>query len=145
VTSPPLRQGDFAWCAFPEREAPLRPGPLHVVYVLAVATVSGRYAAMVAYTTSQPSSDPLPPGVLAFTAAEAALLGQTRPFVMDLRRLAYLPLTTLWFPGLDRTDGGILARAPKALRNQINATATELARRRPEVLSRAGPLWRSPS
>ena len=133
------------WCAFPEREAPLRPGPLHVVYTLAVAAVAGRYAAMVAYTTSQLSGGPLPLGVVAFTAERAAALGQTRAFLLDLRRLAYLPLTSLWFPSLDGLDGGILGRAPKGLRDQLNTTVAELARRRPEMLSRTGPLWRSPS
>ncbi|MGH7213027.1 MAG: hypothetical protein ACREF1_16390 [Acetobacteraceae bacterium] len=54
MTAPPLRHGDFVWCAFPGREAPLRPGSLHVAYTLAVAAVTGGYAVMAAYTTSQP-------------------------------------------------------------------------------------------
>ena len=36
---PAVQQGDFVWCAFPERETLLRPGPLHVAYTLAVAAV----------------------------------------------------------------------------------------------------------
>ncbi len=85
MTVPPLQQGDFVWCAFPEREAPLRPGPLHVGYTLAVAAVAGGHGVMVAYTTSQPWSGPLPPGVIAFDSEEAASLGQARAFVLDLR------------------------------------------------------------
>lgn len=49
---------------------PESPGPLHVRYVLAV---------------------------LPFTIEEAHRLGQSRAFVLDLRRLANLPLTPTWF------------------------------------------------
>ena len=82
---PLLRQGNFAWCAFPEREAPLRPGPLHVAYVAAGA---GHHGAMVADTTSQPWPGSLLVGVLAFTEEETAAFGQARAFVLNLRRLA---------------------------------------------------------
>jgi len=68
---------------------PLRPGPLHVAYTLAVAAVAGGYGVMVAYTMSQPWAGPLPQGVIAFDSTEAAGLGQTCAFVLDLRRLAY--------------------------------------------------------
>jgi len=97
---------------------------------------------MVAYTTSQPWAGSPPPGVLAFDGAAAAGLGQARAFVLDLRRLAYLPLTATWFPHAGEGNAAVIGRAPKALRNRINAVATELAQRRPETLSRSGPLWR---
>jgi len=141
VTAPALQQGDFTWCAFPEREAPLRPGPLHVAHTLAVAAVAGGYGAMVAYTTGQPWAGALPPGVLAFDNEQAAGLGQARAFVLDLRRLAYLPLTATWFPRVGEAGTGVLGRAPRALRDRANAVTAELARRRPETLSRGGPLW----
>ncbi len=111
MTPPPLQQGDFVWCAFPEREAPLRPGPLHVAYILAVAAVAGGYGVMAAYTTSQPWTGALPQGVLSFDRSAAASLGQSRAFVLDLRRLAYLPLTVAWFPRLTEPDAGVLGRA----------------------------------
>ena len=129
------------WCAFPEREVPLRPGPLHVAYTLAVAAVSGSYGVMAAYTTSQPWSGALPQGVIAFDSAEAANLGQARAFVLDLRRLAYLPLTAAWFPRVGEDGAGVLGRAPNVLRDRVNVMVTELAKRRPESLSRSGPLW----
>lgn len=141
MTAPPLQQGDFVWCAFPEREAPLRPGPLHVAYTLAVAVVAGGYGVMAAYTTSQPWIGSLPPGVLTFDSKEAAGLGQARAFVLDVRRLAYLPLTATWFPRTGEAETGVLGRAPKTLQDRVNAIATELAKRRPESLSRSGPLW----
>jgi hypothetical protein len=106
-----------------------------------VANVPGGYGLMAAYTTSQPWSGALPQGVVVFDAAEAASLGQARAFVLDLRRLAYLPLTATWFPRLGEMGAGVLGRAPKALRAQVNAMMIELAKRRPESLGRSGPLW----
>ncbi len=143
MTAPAFQQGDFVWCAFPEREAPLRPGPLHVAYTLAVAAVADGHGVMVAYTTSQPWAGALPQGVITFDSAEAAGLGQARAFVLDLRRLAYLPLTAAWFPRVTEEGAGVLGRAPKALRDRVNAMTTELVKRRPETLSRSGPLWGS--
>jgi hypothetical protein len=112
-----------------------------VAYTLAVAAVGGGYGVMTAYTTSQPWAGALPHGVIAFDSAEAASLGQTRTFVLDLRRLAYLPLAPAWFPRVGQEGAGVLGRAPKALRDRVNAMATELAKRRPDTLSRSGPLW----
>jgi len=140
VTATPFRHGDFVWCAFPEREAPLRPGPLHIAYTIGIGGTPTRPMAVVAYTTSQPWEGPTPPGVVTFNAADAAQLGQARPFVLDLRRMAYLPLTTSWFPRLEEPCAGMLGRAPKALRSRLDAIALELATRRPEVLTRLGPL-----
>ena len=117
------------------------PGPLHVAYTLAVAAVAGGYGVVTAYTTSQPWAEALlPHGVIAFDSAEAASLGQARAFVLDLRRLAYLPLTAAWFPRVGEEGAGVLGRAPKALRDRVNAMTTELVKRRPEILSRSGPL-----
>lgn len=121
----------------------MRPGPLHVVYTLAVAAVAGGHGVMVAYTTSQPWVGPLPRGVLTFSREAAAGLGQTRAFVLDLRRLAYLPMTPTWFPRAGEAGAGVLGRAPKTLRDQVNAVLTEVATRRPETLSRSGPLWQA--
>ena len=130
------------WCGFPEQELPLRPGPPHVAYTLAVArTVSG-HAAMLAFTTSQPWPGTLPHGVLAFDAASALAMGQTRAFVLDLRRLAYLPVTHAWFPRLGAERYGLLGRAAKPVRARINTVLAELLQRRPELVTRAGPLWK---
>ncbi len=119
----------------------MRPGPLHVAYTLAVAAVAGGYGVMAAYTTSQPWAGALPHGVIAFDSEEAAKLGQACAFVLDLRRLAYLPLTATWFPRLGGVGADVLGRAPKALRDRANAVTTELAKRRPETLTKSGPLW----
>lgn len=96
--------------------------------------------AVVAYTTSQPWEGPMPPGIVVFNTADAVLLGQARSFVLDLRRMAYLPLTAGWFPRLHEPGARVLGRAPKALRSRLDAIALELVTRRPEVLTRLGPL-----
>jgi hypothetical protein len=67
-------------------------------------------------------------------------MGQSRPFTLDLRRIAPLPVTEEWFPDLDTPDHGILGRAPEKLRLLYEAALTELARRRPENIERLGPL-----
>lgn len=46
-----------------------------------------------AYTTSQPWSGPKPPGIYAYDRDAAAKMGHDRPFTLDLRRLAAVPVT----------------------------------------------------
>ena len=140
-----MQEGDFVWCAFPERENPARPGPLHLAYTLAVSGVvapdGGReFTALAAYTTSQSwLGAPLPLGVVAFDQQDAAKLGQTRAFVMDLRRLAVLPLTLEWFPGLDQPGRGVQGHMPKRQQLRYAQVATDLLTRRPEIVERLGP------
>ena len=121
----------------------MQAGAEHVAYVLDSAErAGGRLTAMVAYTTSKPWDGPLPLGVILFPAAEAAMVGQARAFVMDLRRLAYLPVTPVWFPRLGDPGCGVLGRASKSQRDRFGATVTELAVRHAENLEHLGPLWR---
>jgi hypothetical protein len=79
--------------------------------------------------------------VVAIDAAEAALFGQARAFRLDLRRLAFVPVTPAWFPELERDGHGVLGRAGKALRLTLQAELTTVQRRSPEMLQRLGPLW----
>ncbi len=144
MIAPPFQAGDFVWSAFPERENPARPGPLHLAYTLAVSGVAGGslLSALCAYTTSQPwPGGAIPLGVRAFDRQEAAGLGQARPFVMDLRRLAFVPIAPAWFPQLDTPGAGIQGHATKALQRSLMQTTTELLIRRSELVERLGPLW----
>ena len=146
MTAPPIQEGDFVWCAFPEHEAPLRPGPIHIGYTLAVSgatSLSGFPSALVGYTTSQPwpSDVRLPRGVFAFDREEAGNFGQPRAFVMDLRRIAYVPVTQTWFPRLGEDGNGTLGHAPKAQQRLFRDTANDLIARHGESLDRLGPLW----
>ena len=116
---------------------------LRTAYTLAVsgvATPGGgqEFTALAAYTTSRswPGST-LPLGVVAFNQQAAANLGQARAFIMDLRRLAALPLTSEWFPWLDQPGRGVQGHMPK--RQQLRYAQDQ--RRHPEIVERLGPRW----
>jgi hypothetical protein len=93
-----------------------------------------------AYTSSQQWRGPKPPGIYVFDQGTAAGLGQSKPFFLDLRRMALLPATVDWFPELDSPGHGTVGRAPEKLRLELEATALDIARRRPEIMERLGPL-----
>lgn len=143
----PFQDGDFVWCAFPERENPAQPGPLHLGYSIAVSgvalTTSPPPSALMAYTTSQqwPPAIPFPLGVLAFNQVQASRYGQSKAFVMDLRRIAFLPVTPVWFPYLGQPGGGVQGHAPKADQRRFRQAAEDLAGRHAELVERLGPLW----
>ena len=75
----------------------------------------------VAYTTSRPSPAhtraPRRPGL---PRRGSPLAEFKRPFVLDLRRLAKLPLSKAWFPEIDMPSCGTVAVAPLTLRDEIN-------------------------
>ena len=144
MTISPFRRGDFVWCAFPQRETPFQPGPRHVGYVARVLGAPSPIGlvALVAYTTSQPwSSATRPPGVFPFNRQDAATFGQARPFVLDLRRLALMPVESAWFPWMDRAGSGIQGRASAYWQQRFNQTVEDFITRRPEIIERLGPLW----
>jgi len=106
------------------------------------ATGGQRFSALVAYTTSQPRRSPTAPlGVFSFDRTEAARFGQSRAFVMDLRRLAAVPVTTRWFPRLEQSGRGIVGHMPKSEQRRFLRVAEDLLTRRPESIERLGPLW----
>ena len=145
LTASPYRLGDFVWCAFPQREVPARPGPQHLAYALVVSDpASGTPGALLAaYTTSRPwpANIASPLGVFRFNRQEAATLGQARAFVLDARRIAYVPITPEWFPRLGDPGLGVQGRAPKALQRSIWTVAEDLLTRHAELVERLGPLW----
>jgi hypothetical protein len=142
LSLPPFPEGSFVWCAFPQREHPARPGPgEHIAYTLGISGTAD-FTALVAYTSSQPWPEPTrPPGVFVFDQPAAAGLGQARAFVMDLRRLAAVPVTPAWFPRLGQPGGGVLGHMPKHRQRQYLDIAEQLLTRRPDLIERLGPLW----
>jgi hypothetical protein len=128
--------GAFVRVLFPTREKPHQPGLPHIGYILGVAA---GYA-MVAYTTSQPwpADTPLPAGARLFDTREAARLNQSRAFLLRLDILAKLPLTRAWFPAIEQAGEGIVAIAPARLQAELTRLATNLARRRRELLEMRG-------
>jgi hypothetical protein len=128
--------GAFVRVLFPTREKPHQPGLLHIGYVL----VSSTREATVAYTTSQPwpAHTPLPAGVRLFDAREAERLQQSRAFVLRLDVLAKLPVTREWFPDLNQPNQGVVSIAPPALQAELVRLATNLIRRRRDLLYMRG-------
>ena len=126
---------------FPNREQPNRPGPKpRVGYVYAI-TPSGQGAAALLYTTTVLWSDPnVPLGVIAVDRRHAAALGQ-KPFTIDARTAAVLPVTTEYFPQLSHADHGIRGQAPIQLTRRIEAVMREL-RDRGVVIDVRGPKVR---
>lgn len=106
------------------------------------AVATDGWSALVAYSTSQAWKQPArPPGLFVIDRQEAAAFGQARAFVLDLRRLAYIPVTPAWFPWLDQPGGGIQGRVTARWEQQFKRAAEELLTRRPEIIERLGPLW----
>jgi hypothetical protein len=141
VAGPPFGAGAFIWCRFPfgPPERPDRPGPArHIAYVLATADRGA--VALLAYTSSgrwRPATRTLPAGVIEFNAEAAGAVGQ-KPFHLDLRCLARVPITPEWFPDLDLPSRGTVGVAGKRLQNAIQAEARRLAERSPHIIEVRG-------
>jgi hypothetical protein len=137
----PYQHGDFVWCNYPQRENPARPGPRDVGYVVLSTGTDQGGIAVLAYTTSQPwTGAPRPAGVYSIDRETAASMGQARPFTLDLRRVAAVPVTAQWFPELNMADHGIIGRAPAWQRGVYESMTKALATRHPENIERLGPL-----
>jgi hypothetical protein len=141
LADPLYRPGDFVWSAFPERENPARPGPGHIGYIALTTSTDQGDAVFLAYTTSQQWSGRAPSGVYAYDRDTAAGMGHSRPFTLDLRRLAALPVTAEWFPDIAIPNRGVVGKAPERVRMELEVVMKSLFRRCPEIIERLGPLW----
>jgi hypothetical protein len=123
-------------------DPPDRPGPArHVAYVLATDSKPRVPMLLLAYTSSglwRGSPGPLPAGVLEFDAVAARAVGQ-KPFHLDLRCLAQVPLAENWFPDLARAGHGIVGRAGARLSERIDALMSELVTRSRDLIEMRGP------
>jgi hypothetical protein len=138
----PCRRGDFVDCLFPFAEYPTRPGPMrHIAYVRAVVRLSsGALAADVMFTTTSPRmSAQIPPG-LSVRIAEAVSrrMGMRNSFVIDIHRLALLPLEAAWFPDIENTDF-VIGRADDHLRDAVAKRYADMVDRDPAQVVRFGP------
>ncbi len=126
--TPPYRAGQFVWCRFPTREQPLSPGPkLRIGYVLDVSP--SMMTAMLYTSTARWADDRLPLGVIHIGEKQAQKLGQ-KPFAIDVRCAAFLPISIEFFPHLMDADHGVQGEAPAGLDRKIKAVLTEMRRRR---------------
>jgi hypothetical protein len=83
----------------------------------------------------------MPPGVYGFDRETAAGMGQARPFMLDLRRVAFVPVTVEWFPELQSPNHGIVGRASERIRLELEKAMTKLFNRHSANIERLGPLW----
>lgn len=144
MTPPKLADGSFVWTRFPfgPPHRPDQPGPArHISYVLAQHSAARGTQLLLAYTSSGRwrGAAPAPPlGVLEFDAAAAHALGQ-RPFHLDLRCLARVPLTEAWFPDLAGAGHGVVAVANERLRAEIEHLFDGLVARSRDLIEMRGP------
>jgi hypothetical protein len=125
--TPLYRAGQFVWCRFPTAERPLVSGPkLRIGYILDVSP--SRVTAVLYTTTTRWVGDRVPLGVIPIDERAAQKLGQ-KPFVIDLRCAAFIPITSDFFPRLDHAERGVQGEAPAGLTRQIAAVLTEMQRR----------------
>jgi len=144
VAEPKIADGSFVWTLFPfgPPHRPDRPRPTrHIAYVLAQNSARRPAQLLLAYTSSGPwrsAAPAVPLGVIEFGAAEAKALGQ-RPFHIDLRCLAQVPLTEAWFPDLAQPDRGVVAVAGARLQGRIQRVLDELVERNRHLIEMRGP------
>lgn len=144
MAASPIPDGAFVWTMFPfgPPDPPDRLGPArHIAYVLATDSRPKSPVLLLAYTSSGPwrgASGRLPPGVMEFDAAAARVLGQ-RPFHLDLRCLAQVPLSERWFPDLAQPGHGVVGQAGARLRGRIDAALTGLVARSRDLIEIRGP------
>jgi hypothetical protein len=112
----PFEPGDFVWTNFPFEADPNHPGPgRHAVLIMATfgtreaAQISAKPApkrgiAVAVYTSSQVGkfgTNP-PIGVIPVPVDRALKSGNRTAFFIDVRKRAFMPLSTEYFPELDR-------------------------------------------
>ncbi len=133
--------GAFVRVLFPTEEKPRQPGLMHIGYILGTTVIGTKSrGALVAYTTSQPwpRGTPLPLGARLFDAEEAAVLNQSRGFMLRLDILAKLPLTKAWFPDIEAPNEGIISVAPARLQEELVDLGMHLVRRRRSLIHMRG-------
>jgi hypothetical protein len=105
----------------------LLPGPkLRIGYVLDVSP--SMMTAMLYTTTARWTDDRLPLGVICIGERQARELGQ-KPFAIDVRCAAFLPITIDFFPQLMHAGRGVQGAAPAGVERKIKAVLTEMLRR----------------
>jgi hypothetical protein len=98
-----LRRGDYVLCNFPFRGS-AGPGPSpHIVLCAATGRVRDARFAIVFYTTTRTDyrGARRPRQYLLVDQPRARALGQRSAFHVDASRVARLPLTKQYFPGLE--------------------------------------------
>lgn len=138
--TPAYRPGQFVWCRFPTAEQPEAPGSKsRIGYILAIRRIGRADVAALLYTTTArwPTETARPLGVIPIDERQAQAIGQ-KPFTIDVRTAAALPITAEFFPHLERTDRGIQGAASPGLTRKIESVLEDLRRRQIAITVR-GP------
>jgi len=80
---------------------------------------------------------PLPLGVIRVAGAAAAKMNQ-KPFVIDARRIAFVPATEDFFPRIRSPENAVIHEATKGFRVQVENVLAQLAKR-PDLVQLLGP------
>jgi hypothetical protein len=139
---PVFRPRQFVWCRFPYMEEPLRPGPQeHVGYVADIRQIGGNahFTVMTLYTTTTPWEPDvrLPLGVIPVEPAMAERMNQ-KGFVMDARKIAFVPVNSAFFPRIGEPGKGIVHTASQKFHELVQNTLMQLAKRA-ELVVKLGP------
>ena len=139
---PPFRPRQFVWCQFPYMEEPLRPGPEeHVGYIVEVGRIGSNphLTVMSLYTTTTPwePNAPHPLGIVPVETVVANKMNQ-KGFIMDARKVAFIPVTVDFFPRLSSVDKGIIHTASVRFHDLVLNTLAKLAKR-PALIVKLGP------
>lgn len=142
MNKPPFLPGQFVWCRFPLFEAPLAPGDKErIVYVVDIRQQAERrvFTVMSLYTTTRrwDPGVPLPLGVIPVAAPQAATMNQ-KPFIIDARRIAFVPATESFFPRLRTPETAILFESAPAFRRHVENILAKLVGR-PDLAQTLGP------
>jgi hypothetical protein len=132
----------FVWCQFPYLEEPLRPGPKeHVAYVADARQIRGKahLTVMAIYTATAPwqAGAKLPLGIIPI-ASEIAQQKKQKSFVMDARKIAFIPVNQAFFPRIATPEKGIIHTASQRFHEHVQNTLTQLAKR-PDLVVTPGP------
>jgi hypothetical protein len=149
----PFEPGDFVWTNFPFEADPNHPGPgRHAALIMATfgtreaAQISAKPApkrgiAVAVYTSSQVGkfgTNP-PIGVIPVPVDRALKSGNRTAFFIDVRKRAFMPLSTEYFPELDRPGFGIVGRADKGLFAEARRQFILVNERHKEMIVNLGP------
>lgn len=140
----PFQSGQFVWSRFPFHEKPSDPGPIeHIAYIAGIIPIRGRphVTAVSIYTTTRQvrAGEVVPIGLIPVPEDLARRMNQ-KPFVVNARRIGFLPVTPAFFPRLAMPGHGIVHTLAQSvqLRSAISAELKRVSQR-PELIEHLGP------
>ena len=142
MTASAVPRGAFVDCFFPFAEKPAIPGPMpHIAYVQTMLHLkNGEHRLLAMFTTTSPRIiDSIPPALkIRIPETSSRQMGMRNSFVIDIHRLALLPLTAEWFPEIG-TSRFVIGIADSHLRAAITKRYDEMLSRQPPPFSVSGP------